>query len=295
MKDLGDQIGPPAGSVRRLARRFGATKKEVPKTGLPAAFFDKAIEAHIAWRTRLLIAIHGGERPDRERASDPKVCALGEWLTKSGDKLGGMPEFSALVESHRVFHAQVGEVVAVIEAGRLEEAQQLMVAGPLSRTSRATIDLILRLRPDTAEDDQSLPSWSPSLATGQPTIDAQHQELFRGIAALHEAMTSRNASSVETTKLLDYLVSFTKTHFSEEEGLMRRANYPDLERHQGVHRRLIAQLSELQQQRAAGARLSPLDVTAFLAAWLRHHIGEVDQGYVPAMRAAGLLSAAAAR
>jgi hemerythrin len=176
-----------------------------------------------------------------------------------------------------------------IAEGRPEEAQQMVVSGPLSRTSRATVDLILRLRPDTTEDDQALPTWTLSLATGQATIDSQHQEQFRAIAALHEAMVSRTAEPADVAKLFDYVIDYTRRHFAEEEGLMRRASYPDLERHQRVHQRLVAQLVEQRQQQAAGVKLSPLDVTEFLSAWLRHHIGEVDQGYVPAMRAAGLV------
>jgi hemerythrin-like metal-binding protein len=92
--------------------------------------------------------------------------------------------------------------------------------------------------------------------------------------------------------LLQYLVDYTKTHFAEEEQLMRQAGYPELARHQGVHQRLLEQVAALQREAAAGVKLEPYEVTEFLADWLRHHIGEVDQAYVPAMRAAGLIAAA---
>jgi hypothetical protein len=173
VKDLGEQISQPSANLRRLARRLGARQHESPKTGLDAAFFDKSIRAHIAWRTRLLIAIHGGEVPDRAKAADPSACALGQWLGKAGAQLGGLPDFAALVELHRTFHAQVGEALTAIAAGKAEEAQQLVISGPLSRTSRGTVALLQRLRPaGPGEDDSGLPAWSAALATGQPTVDS---------------------------------------------------------------------------------------------------------------------------
>jgi hemerythrin-like metal-binding protein len=293
VKDLGEQISQPSANLRRLARRLGARQHESPKTGLDAAFFDKSIRAHIAWRTRLLIAIHGGEVPDRAKAADPSACALGQWLGKAGAQLGGLPDFAALDELHRTFHAQVGEALTAIAAGKAEEAQQLVISGPLSRTSRGTVALLQRLRPaGPGEDDSGLPAWSAALATGQPTVDSQHQELFRRVAALHAAMVAQPPDGPKVLGLLQYLVDYTKTHFAEEEQLMRQAGYPELARHQGVHQRLLEQVAALQREAAAGVKLEPYEVTEFLADWLRHHIGEVDQAYVPAMRAAGLIAAA---
>ena len=61
------------------------------------------------------------------------------------------------------------------------------------------------------------------------SIDAQHQKLFAIADELHEAMRNGQAGPV-LAKTLDRLVQYTKTHFANEEGLMKIHGYP------GIHR-----------------------------------------------------------
>jgi hypothetical protein len=109
LSDLAQQVGKPAKQVGQLALRLGATVEAVPELGLSVEFFDRCFKAHVAWRTRLLIAINGGDLPDRVRSSDPTACELGKWIGQASSQATAHPLFRALVESHRTFHAQVGE------------------------------------------------------------------------------------------------------------------------------------------------------------------------------------------
>jgi len=89
-------------------------------------------------------------------------------------------------------------------------------------------------------------------------------------------------------ELVGFLADYTVSHFAEEEALMVRARYADLEQHRGLHKTLLGQVGELRAKLDRGETLKTLEVTEFLGGWLRHHILKVDHAYVPAMRAAGL-------
>lgn len=86
--------------------------------------FTQAIANHRQWRVTLRNAIN------RKLILDPKAgrddsCALGAWLNGPGKaQRGGTPEYEALVNAHRAFHAEVGAVVDLINRKKMNEAEQ---------------------------------------------------------------------------------------------------------------------------------------------------------------------------
>jgi hemerythrin-like metal-binding protein len=288
LADYADQISFPADLIGEIAGRLGYVEPKALDLGLPAEFFDKAFKAHVAWRTRLLIALNSGELPDRTKAADHTACELGKWIATASSQAQGNPLFQQLADSHRSFHGQVGAVLDLIRDKKHDLARQELLSGSLARVSRDTVQLIQRLRPRSPGKGRSrLFDWDPQLATGQAKVDAQHQELFRRVAAVHEAMVSGGASGVG--EVLKFLAEYTVSHFADEEALMQQARYGDFDRHKELHTRLLQQVGDLQAQLARGQKLRTMDVTEFLGGWLKEHIAKADKAYVPALRAAGLL------
>lgn len=132
--------------------------------------------------------------------------------------------------------------------------------------------------------------WGPQFATGNSNVDAQHQELFRKVAALHHAMRDGKGRAI-IGELLVFLAAYTEEHFRDEEADMRKAGYPALAQHQELHRTLLAQVADVKRRFDAGEALKTMEVSDFLADWLCTHILKHDHAYIPSMKKAGLISA----
>ena len=98
--------------------------------------------------------------------------------------------------------------------------------------------------------------WTSTLAVGVPELDSQHQELFRRIDRLLDAVLRQDRS--EAGRLLEFLGGYVRDHFAAEERLMAEVSYPDAERHVREHRDFARRLAELDAQFAAGGATAAL-------------------------------------
>lgn len=117
--------------------------------------------------------------------------------------------------------------------------------------------------------------WNDTYRTGNFRIDQQHQELFRLINDLHDAILSRVGEEVLGATLYQ-LSDYTIRHFGMEEALMRRVTYPALSEHKRKHDQLAEQVKGLRKRFDEGRLTLTITLSNFLADWLRHHIKEDD-------------------
>ncbi|MBN8524559.1 MAG: bacteriohemerythrin [Planctomycetes bacterium] len=258
--------------------------------GVAPELFDRVIRAHIAWRTRLLEAAAGGGLPDRAQATDPAACELGRALVEHRERLSRHPEYERLVEAHRSFHHEIGTIIDLIAAKRLEEARTSIGAGAFARASASALALIARLKPLGAASAGFSLEWSPSYETGVREVDIQHRELFAKVAALHAAMMA-GAGRAKVAELVGFLAAYTVDHFASEERLMQKSGYEDIESHRSLHKELLEQVGALRSRLDRGEQPKTMEVTDFLSGWLRHHILKIDHAYIPSMRRAGMAAA----
>jgi Chemoreceptor zinc-binding domain len=90
---------------------------------------DMAKSAHENWKLRLEAYLAGRS----QEAFSPETicfddrCDLGRWIHGPGKtKLGRFPGFTALTSHHKMFHYAASNVVALYQAGRMEEAQRML-------------------------------------------------------------------------------------------------------------------------------------------------------------------------
>jgi hemerythrin len=121
--------------------------------------------------------------------------------------------------------------------------------------------------------------WSSTYETGHPEVDQQHQQLFRMINDLQEAM-SRGKGREALGPVLQSLVGYTLEHFATEEALMRASGYPSLARHAEKHAVLARQVSELALRFSEGFLTIPNTLSRFLFDWLKLHIREEDSAFI---------------
>ena len=113
-------------------------------------------------------------------------------------------------------------------------------------------------------------AWSDSYRIGSLAIDEQHQEIFLRAGDVIAA-TTRDGQTLSAMRLQRYAL----THFSHEEDLMRRLNYPGIEEHVRQHDSLTLRLKEISRQ-IAGDNMVKAELEEFIAHWLLQHIGSVD-------------------
>ena len=129
----------------------------------------------------------------------------------------------------------------------------------------------------------ALIEWEAGLSTGIDRMDDQHKQLIAMINELHAAMSTGKGKEA-MGKILNGLVDYTITHFSDEETLMTRAAYPQLAAHKIEHKAFTAKAVELKNKYATGELVLTMEVMAFLRDWLVNHIKGTDQKYGPCLK-----------
>jgi hemerythrin len=129
--------------------------------------------------------------------------------------------------------------------------------------------------------------WTDKLSVGVSSIDQQHKKLIALINQLHDAMSSGKGQAALVPVCTD-LLAYTKSHFTQEEQMLKLNKYPDLAAHQAVHATLNAQVAELQKKVESKQSVLTMDVMAFLRTWLTDHIMQTDQKYSTCLTRAGV-------
>ena len=131
-------------------------------------------------------------------------------------------------------------------------------------------------------------TWSSALETGHAIIDSQHKELINAVNSfLAACMQGAAADKVGAT--LDFLASYTKKHFSEEEALQLKSHYPDYANHRQYHEHLIKVIADLSAElKQSGATPSLTNkVIRNVGEWLVSHIQQQDTKVAAHLKQAG--------
>ncbi len=130
--------------------------------------------------------------------------------------------------------------------------------------------------------------WDKDLSVGVAACDGEHQKLIEILNDLWDAMKG-GKGQVAMRATLDRLISYTRTHFANEERMMATHNYPELAKHKAEHDKLTKQVLDVQKRFNAGAPESiALEMVGFLKSWLQNHIQGVDKRYTLFMHTNGV-------
>ena len=130
--------------------------------------------------------------------------------------------------------------------------------------------------------------WNDRLSVGITQFDNEHKRLVGMVNDLFDAVTAGRAKDV-LGRILDGLITYTKTHFANEERYMTQHNYPGLAAHKAEHEALAKQVLEVQKKFHTGATaVLGMEVLSFLKSWLVKHIQGTDKNYGPFLNAKGL-------
>ena len=120
--------------------------------------------------------------------------------------------------------------------------------------------------------------WTPALSVGVEAIDDQHKIWFEKAEKLFEAGRNKE-SQTYIGELLEFLDSYTRKHFADEESYMLKINYPEYEEQKKAHNSFIAQLSELRDNynSSGGNIVVIIRANKMVIEWLTKHISNMDK------------------
>jgi hemerythrin len=128
--------------------------------------------------------------------------------------------------------------------------------------------------------DKDIVIWSDAFSVGVRLIDDQHKELVRMTNEL--ALGCKKGGSeaeIYFMKTIQGAVRYVKTHFTTEEIIMERLNYPEFVTHKKEHEDFVAEVLKDVRNFEQGQKMVPLDFVHFLQQWVLNHIAKSDKRY----------------
>lgn len=129
--------------------------------------------------------------------------------------------------------------------------------------------------------------WRPDYAIGIQVIDEEHKTLLTLINSLLAAVHCNTGEEFEQ-HALNELVAYTKYHFSREEELMAKYDFPDYEGHKAQHDQMIMRVESFLKRYEQRGRKALEEVAAYLKLWLVQHILGTDRKYGPYLHERGV-------
>jgi hemerythrin len=136
-------------------------------------------------------------------------------------------------------------------------------------------------------ENMALFTWTAKMSVGVMSIDKEHQGLVMLINTLHDKMLEGRAKDV-LAPILEKLVDYTHTHFTNEETLFKVHGYPESAQHRTEHDAFRKKTSQLYEDFKSGQGGLSVEITSFLRDWLVKHIMGTDTQYMAFFKAKGV-------
>jgi len=125
--------------------------------------------------------------------------------------------------------------------------------------------------------EQFVIPWSEEYELGNDFIDSQHKRLFELVGNIGKYCNE--GKSINTlSETLDFLLQYTVQHFSDEESLQLKYNFPEYEQHKKLHEEfeatVVEKVSEFKEK--GSTKVLKEAVNDFVITWLVNHILKED-------------------
>lgn len=117
---------------------------------------------------------------------------------------------------------------------------------------------------------------------GVEKIDSEHRHLISIFNRL-----SKKADQEEPTdfvKIVEELEKYNNYHFVDEETLMKKANFTEIDEHVIQHQIFRQKIDDFKTSIRFGSSMLQSEIIDFLLKWLLKHIMECDAKYVPSIK-----------
>jgi hemerythrin len=126
--------------------------------------------------------------------------------------------------------------------------------------------------------ENNIVAWNNSYSVGIPLIDDQHKELINLTNKLFNSCIQGNESSkVIFMRTIRGAVDYVGYHFSTEEKVMERINYPGIATHKKEHADFVKEVLHEVEEFKNGKKFTPISFVHYLKDWVLSHIAVSDK------------------
>ena len=128
--------------------------------------------------------------------------------------------------------------------------------------------------------EETIVKWQNSYSVGIGLIDKQHMKLIELTNKLFSSCMAgkeRTKSDSIFLEVIQEIVSYVSYHFSTEEKVMERVNYPEYKAHRYEHTSFAREVLSKIEEFNAGKINTPLSFVYYLRDWVLHHIAVNDK------------------
>jgi hemerythrin len=127
-------------------------------------------------------------------------------------------------------------------------------------------------------------TWRDSLNLNYPPLDDEHKSFLNVVNQAYMASQVDDFEMME--KVFEKCYDYARNHFSHEEDIMERIQFPDIENHMKSHQVFIHNVSEMRQQFEVAPSMEDkrrisIKLANFLNVWLLGHILSKDKVLKP--------------
>ena len=144
-------------------------------------------------------------------------------------------------------------------------------------------DMMIGKIPPTSEQTEDQFAFTDKYRTGIELVDDEHKRLFEIIKDTNDVIHTEllHDKYDEIMRLLAELREYTEVHFSDEEAMMERINYPDIDAQKRAHSAFVGRLVEIDLSELDAMDDNQeeylQDLIQFLLSWLSNHILGMDK------------------
>ena len=135
--------------------------------------------------------------------------------------------------------------------------------------------------------------WDENFSTGIELVDKQHKELVDLTNHLFKAcIAGEDETALVFKDTMSQMVEYVRIHFTAEQELMKRVNYPGYDQHKMQHDQMIRKIILAATDYDSGKKFAPNLFVRTLKDWVFGHIAYYDKSYadyVADQRQRGLL------
>jgi hemerythrin len=120
--------------------------------------------------------------------------------------------------------------------------------------------------------------WNKEFSTGEPEIDSQHKRIINQINYLIDNLDREDRANLNE-EIIRNLDNYSNEHFTTEEGLLRKLNYPGLDYQIKEHNAFKLKNVKSAVKILKGFDNIPEETIQFLKDWWTNHILKIDMEY----------------